>query len=241
VSKRVHKLSCSIVIAIVFETLFFIAPCGAQQLGNDMLSVSVDTKDGTYRLAVPGGQPIFTSRVAAQVNHEWLRPTDYPHHAALESKFADDLGSGRAITVTNSGLPGKADVILVIQLYDQAPSAALQVSVQNTTEKTLTIQSVRAVELTGDAALNLGGHASADRVLSDSYSEDRPALRLSFAKTLQGHKSRPVTMLQARPHAIHFKRILDFGERHHSTIRSCGACRREGHANPSSSVRAARR
>ena len=35
---------------------------------------------------------------------------------------------------------------------------------------------------------------------------------LSFAKTLEGHKSRPVTMLQARPHAIHFKRILDFGE-----------------------------
>jgi hypothetical protein len=36
-------------------------------------------------------------------------------------------------------------------------------------------------------------------------------LVLSFAKTLRGHKSRPVTMLQARPHAIHFKRILDFG------------------------------
>ena len=35
---------------------------------------------------------------------------------------------------------------------------------------------------------------------------------VSFAKTLQGHKSHPVTMLQARPHAIHFKRILDFGE-----------------------------
>ena len=30
---------------------------------------------------------------------------------------------------------------------------------------------------------------------------------LSFAKTLQAHKSHPVTMLQARPHAIHFKRI----------------------------------
>jgi hypothetical protein len=35
---------------------------------------------------------------------------------------------------------------------------------------------------------------------------------LSFAKTLRGHKSRPVTMLQAHLHAIHFKRILDFGE-----------------------------
>ena len=28
--------------------------------------------------------------------------------------------------------------------------------------------------------------------------------RLSFARTLQGHKSRPVTMLQTHPHAIHF-------------------------------------
>src|SRR6266853_395284 len=137
VSKRVNKLSCGIVIAIVFDTLFLISSCAAQQLGNDMLSVSVNANDGTYRLAVPGGQPIFTSRVTAQVNHEWLRSTDYPHHAASESKFADDLGSGRSITVTNSGLPRKADLIFVIQLYDQAPSAALEVSVQNTTEKTL--------------------------------------------------------------------------------------------------------
>jgi hypothetical protein len=91
----------------VFETLFFIAPCGAQQLGNDMLSVSVDTKDGTYRLAVPGGQPTFTSRVAAQVNHEWLRSTDYPHHAALESKFADDLGSGGLSRSQTPDFPGK--------------------------------------------------------------------------------------------------------------------------------------
>ena len=41
---------------------------------------------------------------------------------------------------------------------------------------------------------------------------------LSFAKTLRGHKSRPVTMLQARPHAIHFKRILDFGEGQDCTV-----------------------
>ena len=40
----------------------------------------------------------------------------------------------------------------------------------------------------------------------------RSILAPSFAKTLQRHKSRPVTMLQARPHAIHFNRILDFGE-----------------------------
>jgi hypothetical protein len=45
-----------------------------------------------------------------------------------------------------------------------------------------------------------------------SLKPDDPAL--SFAKTLKGHKSCPVTMLQTRPHAIHFQRILDSGEGH---------------------------
>ena len=35
---------------------------------------------------------------------------------------------------------------------------------------------------------------------------------LSFAKTLRGHESSRVTMLQAHPHSIHFKHILYFGE-----------------------------
>jgi hypothetical protein len=46
-----------------------------------------------------------------------------------------------------------------------------------------------------------------------------PKATLSFAKTLRGHKSRRVTMLQAHPHAIHFKHILYFGEGQGSKIR----------------------
>jgi hypothetical protein len=162
----------------LFEALILIASSTAQQLANDKLALTVNAKDGTYQLAVRGGQPIFTSRVGALVNHEWLRSTDYPRHTASEYKFTDDLGSGRTISVTNSGLAGKADLILAIQLYDQAPYAALEVTIQNTTEKTATLESVRALELVGDVALNLGGQSFADRVLSDSYSEDRPDLRL---------------------------------------------------------------
>jgi hypothetical protein len=29
---------------------------------------------------------------------------------------------------------------------------------------------------------------------------------------MQGHRFRPVTMLQARLHAVHLKRVLDFAE-----------------------------
>ena len=177
-SKRLHKLSCSVASAIVFESLILIAPCAAQQLENDKLSLSVNAKDGTYQLALRGGQPIFVSRAAAQVNHEWLRSSDYPRHVTSESRFEDDLGSGHAITVTNSGLQNKADLIFVVQLYDKSPYATLQVTVQNTTGKMLTLQTLRNLELLGDPLLNLGGHVTADRVLSDSYSEDRPDLRI---------------------------------------------------------------
>jgi hypothetical protein len=165
-------------IAIIAVALMVIPPCAAQQLTNDNLSLTVNAKDGAYLLAVRGGQPIFTSGVAAQVNHQWLRSTDYPRHQVSESTFSDELGSGRAITVTNSGLQGKADLIYAVQLYDQSPYGTLQVTVRNSTEKEVTVQAIRGVEALGEPLLNLGGHAFADRVLSDSFSEDWPQLRL---------------------------------------------------------------
>src|SRR5207245_5678617 len=107
-----------------------------------------------------------------------LRSSEYPHHQASESTFTDDLGSGRAITVTCTGLEGKADLVYVVQLYDQRPYATVQVRVRNTTDKEVTVQSIRGVEAIGEPVLHLDGHPFADRILSDSFSEDWPPLRL---------------------------------------------------------------
>jgi len=178
VSKRIRGSFTNAAIAIIFEALILAGPIAAQQLANDKLSLSVNAKVGTFQLAVRGGQTLFTSLAAAQIDRQWLRSSDYPRHLASESAFTDDLGSGRAITVSNSGLPEKPDLIFVIQIYDKNPYAVLQVTVRNTTGKEVTLQAFRGLELLDDPLLNLGGHASADRVLSDSYSEDRPALRL---------------------------------------------------------------
>src|SRR5208282_123386 len=169
---------CSVGIAIIAVAPIIIMPCAAQQLTNDKLSLTVNAKDGAYQLAVRGGQPIFASGVAAQVNHRWLRSADYPRHQVSESPFSDELGAGRAITVTNSGLPGKADLIYVVQLYEQNSYATLQVRVRNSSDKEVTVQAIRGVEALGEPLLNLGGPASTDRVLSDSFSEDWPQLRL---------------------------------------------------------------
>jgi len=154
------------------------APGAAQQLTNETLSLSVNAKDGSYQLAVRGGQPIFTSQVAAQVDHQLLRSSEYPRHQVSESTFSDELGPGHAITVTFSGLDGKPELIYVGQVYDQHPYAAVQVQVRNTTNRELTVQAIRSVDAIGDALVNLGGSASADRILSDSFSEDWPELHV---------------------------------------------------------------
>jgi alpha-galactosidase len=153
-------------------------PCVAQQLTNDELSVTVNAQQGSYELSLHNGQTVLKSRVAAQADHQWLRSSDYPRHQASESNFEDDLGPGRQVTVTCSGLDGKPDLVYVLQLYNQSPYGTVQAKVENRTGKEVTVQAIRSVEATGEPILNLGGDQSTDRVLSDSFSEDWPDLAL---------------------------------------------------------------
>jgi alpha-galactosidase len=178
VSKRTRRLVFRVGLAITAGTLIVALPCVAQQLTNDELSLMVNAQEGSYQLSVHGGQPLLRSRVAAQVDHQWLRSSDYPRHQASESTFEDDLGPGREVTVTCSGLDGKPDLIYVLQLYKQRPYGTVQVKVQNSSGKEVTVQAIRSVEAMGEPILNLGGGQSADRVLSDSFSEDWPDLAL---------------------------------------------------------------
>jgi hypothetical protein len=178
VSKTKCGLLWTLETAIITGVLIAAVPSAAQQLKNDKLSLTLDAQAGSYQFRLQGGQPIFTSRMAAQVNHQWLRSNEYPHHRSSESTFTDDLGSGRAITVTCTGLEGKADLLYVVQVYDQRPYATVQVTVQNTTGKEVTVQAIRGVEAIGEPVLNLGGHPFANRILSDSFSEDWPELQI---------------------------------------------------------------
>ena len=142
---------------------------------------TVNAQEGSYQLslALHDGQPVLKSRVAAEIDHQWLRSSDYPQHQAAESAFEDDLGSGRQVTVTCSGLDGKPDLIYMLRLYKQRPYGTVQVKVRNTAGKEVSVQAIRSVEAMGDPIINLGGRdQSADRVLSDSFSEDWPDLAL---------------------------------------------------------------
>jgi hypothetical protein len=150
--------------------------CSAQQLTNGTLSVTVKSQDGSYEFGPIGSQPTLQSSIGALVDHRWLHSGSYPAHSVSESQFSDELGSGRQLAVTCSGLRGSPDLIYTVQLYDQNPYGAVQVRVRNGTGQATSVQAIRSVEATGDPILNLGGRPSDERVLSDSFSEDWPDL-----------------------------------------------------------------
>ncbi len=184
-TKRIHGTIFRVGLAITAVTLMVATPSEAQQLTNDELSLMVNAQEGSYQLSLSSGglgghdgQLVLRSRVAAEVDHQWLRSSDYPQRQASESTFEDDLGPGQQVTVTCSGLVGKPDLVYVVQLYKQRPYGTVQVKVQNSAGKEVTVQAIRSVEAIGEPIINLGGGQSADRVLSDSFSEDWPDLAL---------------------------------------------------------------
>ncbi len=74
--------------------------------------------DGSYSLRSAGQpKPMLVAHVAAQVEHRWLRSSDYPNHEVAESSFQDDLGRGRQITVLHKGLARRPELAAVFRLH----------------------------------------------------------------------------------------------------------------------------
>jgi alpha-galactosidase len=143
------------------------------------LSVVVQPSDGTYEIQTETGKhSVIHARVAAEIDHKWVKSTDYPKHEVVQSTFEDVLGRGKKITVTSSGLPKFPDLAYTVQLYDGRAFGVIAAEVQNHTAKPVTVQSIRSVEALGNQIVDLGGPQNADRVLSDSFSEDWPPLQI---------------------------------------------------------------
>ncbi|MBV8051452.1 MAG: alpha-galactosidase, partial [Acidobacteriaceae bacterium] len=148
-------------------------------LQNQWLTASVHASDGSFEVRGAGlKDPVFAARVGAEVDHQWVWSTDYPKHQVSGSTFHDALGEGNQLEVSFTGLAGKPDLKYVLQLYKQQPYGSVQVVIVNTGSGSLTVQDIRVIDVVGEPRVNLGAPESAERVLSDSYSEDRPPLHI---------------------------------------------------------------
>ena len=181
---------CIVCIVILVEGCLGSDPVSASELSahSEGFSVSVQSNDGTYEIQEgTGGRRIFSARVAAEIGHKWVRSTDYPKHEISQSNFEDALGHGKKITVFSSGLTDFPDLTYTLEIYEGRAFGTIEVELQNHTGNPVTVQSIRSVDATGNRIIDLGGAPNTDRVLSDSFSEDWPPLRIyDLGKAPQG-------------------------------------------------------
>jgi hypothetical protein len=141
-------------------------------------SVTVNS-DGSYSIASSGTPgAVIRSDVEAVVDSRVLRSSAYPQHQVVQSEFHDELGTGSMLTVTHSGLAGTPDLVCTLRAFHDRSWGEIEVKVQNGTDRAVSVASIRAVHATQAPFIDLSGPASADRILSDSYSEDRPQLAI---------------------------------------------------------------
>ena len=143
-------------------------------------TLSVDAfDDGTYALRSSAlAAPVLRAGIEADLgNGVTLRSILYPHHTVAIADFHDQLGSGHVLTITHTGLPATPDLLCRLRLYDNLPWGAIEATLVNTSGQPIAVHAIRPVEAQG-AIANLGGPDADNRVLSDSFSEDSPQLRL---------------------------------------------------------------
>ncbi|HEY1808552.1 MAG TPA: alpha-galactosidase, partial [Acidobacteriaceae bacterium] len=169
------NLLCRNVVPVLFAV---IASLGWSQTNTGgALSVEI-SPNGDYSIGLPGSSTAaVTSGVAVKVDGLWLHSSDYPHHDAKHSTTQGILGEAEEWLVTWTGSEGHPDLSYRLRAYSARPFVELQVTVRNTTGRAIHVEAIRSIGATG-AYPDLGGPATEDRVLSDSFSEDRPAEKI---------------------------------------------------------------
>ncbi len=167
-----NRLKISSVLIIVVSLVLASGLASAQ----NRMAVSVDAQ-GQYLLGPPDA-PTLISGVAAKIDGHWVHSADYPKHTIEKSSTEGYLGAAQEWRVSFSGLAGTPDLLYRLRAYSSEPFVDVQVTVRNNTGNRATVESLRSVEASGNGVARLAGRPAADRVLSDSFSEDRPAMQI---------------------------------------------------------------
>jgi hypothetical protein len=82
------------------------------------------------------------------------------------------------LTVSNTGFSEHPDLTYTLELHTNPDFVTVAAAVRNKGTNAITVQAIRTVEAIGPRIVDLGGPDASDRVLSDSFSEDRPGIKI---------------------------------------------------------------
>jgi alpha-galactosidase len=182
--------SCGRLSLVILLTLFFMATSAtaqASKIENSTLLIDADPKSGAYTIREKDNPHVlFSAAIAAEIDHHWLRAGNYPQHEIKTSSFNDKLGAGSELAIVYTGAPAQPDLRCTVRLPANSSFAEIAVVVQNTTSSQITVQNIRPVEAQSPY-FALDGPLSVNRILSDSFSEDRPDMKIhDFVDTTDG-------------------------------------------------------
>lgn len=184
---------CGVILAV---SLLPITVANAQQ--HDVIQIAASEADGSYTIESSGiDGPVIRASAAAKVDGKWLHAADYPKHIVATATTTGELGAAKTITVRYTGRQKAPDLLLRLRAYADVPFGDLQLTAINTTGAPVEIQSLRVLDAKNEikgGTINLGAPAAADRVLSDSFSEDRPAMQLRDLGNVENHVHRAVAV-----------------------------------------------
>lgn len=143
-----------------------------------ILVVSINP-NGQYSISQPGASVFaLTAGVAAEVDGRWLHASDYPKHTVQRSAAQGYLGAADEWDVTWSGLSRAPNLVCRLRAYKDQPFADIQVTVQNVTGRLIHVEDIRVIDATDGSIAEREASVAQVRVLSDSFSEDRPAMQI---------------------------------------------------------------
>ena len=155
------------------------------------LHVAVDAR-GAYSIGESNAIPTLVAAVAAKVGDHWVRTTDYPRCGVDHSQTRGYLGHAAEWHVTCSGLRAQPNLEYWLRVYAPQPFADLRAAVVNSTGHAVNVEAIRLVDAAGGKVVSLAGSVASDRILSDSFSEDRPAMRIHDLDRVDGDMARAV-------------------------------------------------
>ncbi len=176
---KIARLIFGLLLAFVLQAAWFTNPAHGKTVPSQPNSIqggnlAVEVfDDGSYALrstAIHGD--VLRSEVEVDTAAGTLKSSLYPNHSKTIAPFTDELGSGHLLTVTHTGLPGTPDLICEFRVYDDRPWGDIKVSVSNTNGSPIEMHAMRVVKSSKGDIVQLNGPASADRVLSDDYTEN---------------------------------------------------------------------
>jgi hypothetical protein len=170
-------IAVSLASVVLVSLVASAAQAPRAQIENSALLVAVNAKTGAYTLREKTGPAQLTAGTAAKINGRWLHSSDYPKHTVSAPPAAEGAHAPE-LTITHSGLAGQPDFVCLVRLHSDPDYAEIAVTVRNTTQQPMEVEGIRSIEIRDPRLLELGGPVSALRILSDSFSEDRPAMAI---------------------------------------------------------------